>query len=53
VSAGLHFPAYRTVLAEAENESLFVARLLDAFGHCEFSVEQMVDALEDLVKRGQ
>jgi len=46
----LHFPAYRDVLAGAGNEELFATRLVDRFGHCALSAEEIMEALRDLVR---
>jgi fermentation-respiration switch protein FrsA (DUF1100 family) len=46
----LHFPAYRDVLAGAGNEELFATRLVDRFGHCALSADEIMEALRDLVR---
>jgi fermentation-respiration switch protein FrsA (DUF1100 family) len=45
-----HFAAYRAVLAEAGTEELFATRLIDRFGHCTFSADELMAGIEDLVR---
>jgi pimeloyl-ACP methyl ester carboxylesterase len=46
----IHFPAYQDVLAEAGNQHLFETRLIDRFGHCAVSADEVVDSFDDLVR---
>ena len=50
VSHRLHFPAYRAVLAAKGNEELFATRLIDRSGHCAFTVDELMQALQHLVR---
>jgi hypothetical protein len=42
-------PAYRAVLADAGTEHLFAAQLVDRFGHCAFTLDEIAGAFHDLV----
>jgi pimeloyl-ACP methyl ester carboxylesterase len=43
-----HFPAYQAVLAETGNQHLFHTRLIDRFGHCSLSTDEVFGAFQDL-----
>ena len=45
----IHFSVYQSLLAETGNEHLFETRLVDRFGHCILSTDEIVDSFEDLV----
>ena len=45
----IHFPACQALLAETGNEHLFETRLVDRFGHCILSTDEISDAFQDVV----
>ena len=49
-SHGLHFPAYGAVLDAQGNRDLFATRVLDRFGHCLFTADELTTAVQDLVR---
>ena len=44
----LHEPAYQMIVAEAGSSGMLVQRTVNRYGHCEFEVQEMVQAFQDL-----
>lgn len=44
----IHFPAYQALLASTGNAHLFQTRLVDRFGHCIHTTDEIFDAFDEL-----
>ena len=44
----IHFSAYQALLAKTGNAHLFQTRIVDRFGHCILSTDEIFDAFDDL-----
>lgn len=44
----IHLPEYRGILEDAGNGDLFVARVVEGFGHCEFGADLQPDGFLDV-----
>ncbi len=44
-----HEPVYAAIVDAAGKSDLLVQRVIDRFGHCEFTLEEQIDAFQDLV----
>ena len=44
-----HEPVYAAIVDAAGKSDLLVQRVIDRFGHCEFTLEEQIEAFQDLV----